>query len=80
MKTILLKVAGVTEGVIEDPAPVVYMTSHGESAVEFQLRVWCENANYWSVKFDLLENVKRTFDAANIEIPFPQLDVNVKNR
>ena len=80
VKTILLKVAGVTEGVIEDPAPVVYMTSHGESAVEFQLRVWCENANYWSVKFDLLENVKRTFDAANIEIPFPQLDVNVKNR
>ncbi len=80
VKTILLKVAGVTEGVMEDPAPVVYMTNHGQSAVEFQLRVWCANANYWSVKFDLLENVKRTFDAANIEIPFPQLDVNVKNK
>ncbi len=80
VKTILLKVAGVTEGVMEDPAPVVYMTNHGESAVDFQLRVWCENANYWDVKFELMENVKRTFDAANIEIPFPQLDVNVKNK
>ena len=80
VKTILLKVAGVTEGVMEDPAPVVYMTNHGESAVEFQLRVWCANAKYWDVKFELLENVKRTFDAANIEIPFPQLDVNVKNK
>lgn len=79
VKTILLKVAGVTEGVLEDPAPVVYMTEHGDNAIKFQLRTWCENANYWDVKFQLLENVKRTFDAANIEIPYPQLDVHMKN-
>ena len=80
VKTILLKVAGVTEGVMKDPAPVVYMTNHGESAIKFQLRVWCSGANYWDVKFGLMENVKLTFDAANVEIPYPQLDVHVKNQ
>lgn len=79
VKAVIMKVAGVTEGVMEDPAPVVYMTSHGDSALVFTLRVWCENANYWSVKFELIENVKRAFDAMGIEIPYPQMDVHVIN-
>lgn len=80
VKNILFKVAGVTEGVMGDPAPEVYMVNYGDSAVDFRLRVWCENSMYWNVKFELMENVKRTFDAANIEIPYPQLDVNLKNK
>ncbi|MBQ8474105.1 MAG: mechanosensitive ion channel family protein [Clostridia bacterium] len=77
VRNIIMKVASVTEGVMIEPAPVVYMTSHGDSAIVFSLRVWCANSDYWNVKFALLENVKRTFDATGIEIPYPQMDIHV---
>jgi len=42
------------------------------------VRVWVERGDYWTVNFDLLEKVKIEFDQAGIEIPFAQMDVNVK--
>ncbi len=80
VRNVMLKVANVTDGVLEDPAVEVYLVEHADSAVKFRLRVWCENANYWDVKFALMENVKRAFDASGIEIPYPQLDVRVENK
>ena len=53
------------------------LTSHGDSALVFTLRVWCNSADFWNVKFDLTESIKNEFDKNNIEIPFPQLDVHL---
>ena len=53
------------------------LTEHGESALVFRLRAWCKNADYWTVYFELTEDVKRAFDQCRIEIPFPQMDVHV---
>ena len=64
---------------LKDPAPFVKLSKHGDSSLEYTVRIWCENANYWSVYFDVMESVKTAFDANNIEIPFPQMDVHVKN-
>ncbi|MHB1151658.1 MAG: hypothetical protein ACYC00_05005 [Eubacteriales bacterium] len=43
----------------------------------FLLRVWCNNTDYWTVYYSLIENVKKEFDKNQIEIPFPQLDVHL---
>ena len=43
------------------------------------LKVWCKNEDYWTVKYYLEENVKLAFDEAGICIPFSQLDVHIKN-
>ena len=42
------------------------------------LRVWVKQSDYWGLYWDLYKNVKSGFDAAGIEIPFPQLDVHTK--
>jgi small conductance mechanosensitive channel len=34
-------------------------------------------ADYWGVYFDLVENVKLTFDEQGISFPFPQRDVHL---
>lgn len=65
--------------VLQDPAPFVRMAEHAASSINIVARVWVEKANYWTVNFDVLEAVKREFDANGIEIPFNQLDVNIKN-
>ena len=77
VKKVLYSCAKVDERVLQDPAPVVYVTAHGDSAVNVQLRVWVRSSDYWAVNFDMIEQVKVNFDQFGIEIPFPQLDVHL---
>lgn len=56
----------------------IYVNSFEASSVDMGLRVWCEKDNYWSLKWDLLEQIKYAFDENQIVIPFNQLDVNMK--
>lgn len=58
----------------------VFINEFGASSIDFGFRVWCKNSDYWTVKWELMEQVKAAFDANNIEIPFNQLDVNMKNQ
>ena len=77
VKAILLEGAGKHELVLKDPAPFARLTKQSESSLDFTLRVWAENANYWQVNFDLLETLNNRFVAEGIEIPFNQLDVHI---
>ena len=76
-KKVLLSCAKLDERIFTDPAPVVYITEHADSAVIVQLRVWVRNENYWDVNFAMIEQVKRSFDQLGVEIPFPQMDVHL---
>ena len=67
------------ERVRKEPAPMIRMSAHGTSSIDIATRVWTANSDYWTVHFDLLERVKAAFDEKGITIPFPQLDVHVKN-
>ncbi|MBE6738060.1 MAG: mechanosensitive ion channel [Ruminococcus sp.] len=64
---------------LSDPAPLVRLTEHADSSLTYTARAWCKNENYWDVKFDITEQVKKEFDKEGIEIPYPQMDVHVKN-
>lgn len=77
VKTIILNKAGSFPSTLQDPAPFCRLTNHSENALTFTLRVWCNTSDYWQLKFDLLEGVKKEFDANNISIPFSQLDVHL---
>lgn len=63
--------------VLKDPAPVVRMHQLGDSAVNFVCRPWTRTDDYWTVYWDITQQVKARFDAAGISIPFPQRDVHV---
>ena len=65
--------------VLADPAPFIRVSEHGDSGVKITTRVWVKSENYWTVKFDILESVKKTFDESGITIPYNQLDVHLKN-
>ena len=42
------------------------------------MKIWTEASEYWGVKFDLTEAVKKDFDRYEISIPYPQQDVHLK--
>lgn len=60
-------------------APTVRMADHGESAIVIGVKVWVNSADYWTVRSDLLEEIKEKFDAEGITIPFNQMEVVIKN-
>lgn len=77
-KEVLKKVAAEDEARLKEEEPVVFVDSLGDSSVNMGVRIWVEAENYWSTKWRLTENVKYALDEAGISIPYPQLDVQIK--
>lgn len=44
------------------------------------VRVWCKTDDYWTLYYQMQEDVKLAFDREGIHIPFPQLDVHLTGR
>ncbi|MGO1372505.1 MAG: mechanosensitive ion channel family protein, partial [Senegalia sp. (in: firmicutes)] len=63
--------------VIKNPEPFVRLSAHGDSVVEYTVRVWANSEDYWDVHYDILEEVKTRFDQENISIPYPQMDIHL---
>ena len=62
--------------VLKEPAPLIAVGALAASSVQLFVRPWVNTADYWGVHFDIMEKVKLEFDAAGIDIPFNQLDIN----
>ncbi|MBP3854506.1 MAG: mechanosensitive ion channel [Ruminiclostridium sp.] len=57
----------------------VRMSAHSASSIDITVRAWCKTADYWDVYFDMIELVRAQFIEENIEIPYQQIDVHMKN-
>ncbi len=78
-KELITNVCAQNELIFTNPAPFVEVTNYGDSSIDIVCRVWVKSSDYWDVNFYLLNEIKAEFDKNGIEIPFNQLDVNVKN-
>lgn len=78
VKQLIMQVIQNHDSAFKDPQPFVRVSSYKDSSVEILIRVWCKNEDYYDLKFDLLEQVRCEFIKHNIEIPFNQLDINIK--
>ena len=56
---------------------MVVISKLGDNSVDITTRSWVNEADYWGVYYDLVENVKLTFDEQGISFPFPQCDVHL---
>jgi small conductance mechanosensitive channel len=79
VKATLEELVAAEERILEDPACTIAVSELADSSVNFVLRPWVNTADYWGVKFDLTEAIKKRFDQEGISIPFPQRDVHIYN-
>jgi small conductance mechanosensitive channel len=77
-KQLIEQIMQADERILKDPAPVILLSELGASSVDMAVRPWVKSADYWTVRSDLLETVKTTFDENGIGIPYPQQDVYIK--
>lgn len=74
----LLDAVSKVDGVADEPAPTVVVTELGDSSVNLETRVWVHDAEDEKATFvRTLEACKAALDDADIEIPFPHLQLHV---
>ena len=59
--------------------PSVNVESLDDSQVTLIVRAWTEIPNYWSVLYDVNEQIYKQFPKHGIHFPFPQMDVHVNS-
>lgn len=77
-KKVLQAVVENESSVVADMPCDIFVSSLADSAVELGVRVWVKNEDYWPVRWHMLEQIKLAFDENEISIPYPQLDVSLR--
>ena len=78
VKSILEEVIKNDEAVIQEEEMNVFVSDLLDSSMDMGLRCWVKKEDYWIARWRIIENVKMAFDREGVEIPFPQMDVNLK--
>ena len=80
VRAILLQAAASQPEVLDFPEPVVFFEDFGASSLDFSLRAYLANINMAGrVRSDLRFAILKAFREADIEIPFPQRDINLRD-
>ena len=77
-KKVLADILDNNQFVLKDPGYTIGLAELADCSINFVVRPWVKTPDYWTARFELLEQIKNALDAAEIEIPFPQMDLHVK--
>jgi len=78
-KTALEQVLAEDSKIMGDKEKIVVVDALADSSINLLVRCWFMNDDYWDGKWRITENCKYALDKAGIEIPYPQMDVHVKD-
>jgi small conductance mechanosensitive channel len=78
-KEIILSIVNADERILKDPEPEIAVGELAASSVDFVVRPWVHVDDYWKVKFSLNEKIKLAFDEHKVTIPYPHMDVQLRN-
>lgn len=78
VKQLLTAIVESDERILTDRERTVRLNELGPSSINFVVRVWSKSGDLQNVYWDVLERIKRDFDANGISFPYPQMDVNFK--
>lgn len=62
----------------EPAAPFIALNKMADSSIDIVVRAWVKTPDYWNVYFLMNETVYKTFEEKGLSIPFPQVDVHIK--
>ena len=79
VKDILKDILDKDERILEEPEPRIAVSELADNSINFIVRPWVKSSDVLSVKYSILEQIKKRFDAEEISIPYPQRDVHIYN-
>ena len=75
VKAALAEAAALPQ-VLEGEEVVIRLSGYGEHTVEYSVRVWVANADYWDTYFGITERVWDAFARHNVKMTYPHLNVH----
>lgn len=78
VKQLLTNIIESDDRILKDREMTVRLNELTPTAINFVVRVWSNSGDLQNVYWDVLERVKRDFDANGVHFPSPQMDVNFK--
>ncbi len=75
VRSLLLDIAQKNPLVLNEPEPMVIFSGFGSSSIDLLFVVWAVKSDWLAVKNGIAEEVKKRFDEAGIEIPFPHISL-----
>lgn len=80
VKDVLLDLVATNIYALDNPEPIVIIDKFDESGINIMLGVWFEKSNYIDLKNSMMTDIHKRFAAEGIEIPYPKMDVYMKNQ
>ena len=80
VKLVLEDIINNESRILKDPKPQIAVSELADSSVNFIVRPWVNSSDVLSVKYSLLEQIKKRFDKEGFSIPYPQTDVHIHNK
>lgn len=77
VKSACMEAVSAFPAVLTDPAPTVYLSSYGASAIEYTIRCWTATADYWTTYFRMYELLRDTFARHGVEMTYNHLNVHM---
>lgn len=78
VKSVLTDIVASHQKILIYPEPIIRLANHADNALVYDLKVWVNTFDYWDVFYDLEESVRIEFEKNNIEIPFPQREIIIR--
>lgn len=77
-KAVLNRLIDENPLVLQDKDKIVVVDDLSDSSVVMAVKCHVKTEDYWTLRGELLENIKLYFDEEGILIPYPQLDVHME--
>ena len=77
VKNAIMEVIRADARILDDPAPFVALSEFKDSVVEYVVRVWVKNADYWDVHFSLNEKVRESFARNGVAMSYAHMNVHI---
>lgn len=77
VRTAIEEALAAIPGVLDDPAPAVYVSEYQSSSIQYLARLWTAAGDYWDVYYALLEGVRESFARHGVEMTYDHLNVHI---
>lgn len=79
-RKVISQICSSNSNILNEPELFIGLAKLNNSSVDFTVRAWTKTEDYWNVFFDINEKIYNTFGKNGLNIPFPQLDVHIKEK
>ena len=77
VKAAIREVVDAIPQIIRDPEPVIWLSAYQSSSIQYVVRAWTANADYWDVYYALQEGVRESFARYGVEMTYDHLNVHL---